>query len=108
MQPKAKPKRRWWRWAVLILLGLYVVFLGRPTYLVVRAWLGDHPVHEQLPEGQADDASRMQRTAVAEVARGLVLHLDGATVRIANIYHRPLSFIRELIVELWHEFHLGP
>lgn len=67
MQPKAKPKRRWWRWAVLILLGLYVVFLGRPTYLVVRAWLGDHPVHEQLPEGQADDASRMQRTAVAEV-----------------------------------------
>ena len=37
--------------------------------------------------------------------KGLLLHIDGATVQIANIYHRPLSYIQELITDLWDDFH---
>ncbi len=58
------------RWIGLTLIGLLVIAgvgAGRPTYLWMKAWLQDKPVTEVLPAGYADDASRLNRTAVAEV-----------------------------------------
>src|SRR5262245_39615189 len=52
------------------MVGLLVVasiFLGMPAYLGAKAWLGDKPVHDELPPGYVDDASRMNATHVAEV-----------------------------------------
>ncbi len=40
---------------------------GPPSVLWVRAWLRDRPAAEAVPAGFADDASRLNRTPVAEV-----------------------------------------
>lgn len=59
--------RRWGRWMFLILAAT-AFFVGcKPTYLWVKAWIGDNPVSENLPPGYVDDASRLNRTQVAEV-----------------------------------------
>ena len=51
----------------MIAAAAIVLFFGRPTYLVVRAWLRDQPANEPMVAGFTDDASRLNRTAVAEV-----------------------------------------
>src|SRR6476620_3810640 len=58
--------RRWALRIALVLSILFIVFLGRPTYLLIHAWWHDRPVAEKLSAGTADDASRMNRTAIAE------------------------------------------
>ncbi len=48
-------------------LAVAAAVCGRPASLWFRAWLHDAPVVETLPPGFVDDASRLNRTAVAEV-----------------------------------------
>jgi FAD/FMN-containing dehydrogenase len=48
-------------------LALVLVFFARPLFLMGRAWLRDHPAHADLERGFADDASRLNRTRVAEI-----------------------------------------
>ena len=67
-RPK-KPRRRLRRLgmaasAVLIVLG---ALYGKSAYLIARAWVHDRPVPDDVPAGFADDASRLNRTAVREV-----------------------------------------
>jgi FAD/FMN-containing dehydrogenase len=52
---------RLWSWP------RFVIFVGCPASLVTRAWVQDQPVVDHLPPGYVDDASRMNRTHVAEV-----------------------------------------
>jgi FAD/FMN-containing dehydrogenase len=62
-------KKRY-RSIALILLCLLVIagcLIGKPAYLWVNAWLHDQPRHEELPLGYTDDASRLNRTPVAEI-----------------------------------------
>lgn len=64
----ARPKcRRWAGLSFLILAAMGTVFGYRPAYLWLGAWFRDKPIAEQLPPGFVDDASRMNRTQVAEV-----------------------------------------
>src|SRR5215510_851921 len=56
------------------LIGLALVFaiamtvlFGKPLYFFINAWVRDKPVTKGLPPGYVDDASRMNRTHVAEV-----------------------------------------
>lgn len=69
MTPAGKPKR--WRRIVLrlaaVALLLSVVLLGRPTFLLTRAWVRDRPTPDRAEPGFADDASRLSRTPVREV-----------------------------------------
>ncbi len=48
-------------------LGALLVACGQPTFLLLRARFRDRPVPDDLPPNQADDASRLERTEVAEV-----------------------------------------
>jgi FAD/FMN-containing dehydrogenase len=50
--------------AALVLIAVGVA--GFPSFFWTRAWLGDKPVVEVLPAGYVDDASRLNRTHVAE------------------------------------------
>jgi FAD/FMN-containing dehydrogenase len=62
-----KPRRVWIRRASLLGLLVLVITLAVPSCLLMNAWLHDRPSHETTPPGFVDDASRMNRTAVAEV-----------------------------------------
>lgn len=53
-----------WVGLPLVLLG---VLVGRPAYLLGRAWLNDRPTTDPVTLGFADDASRLNRTPVREV-----------------------------------------
>jgi FAD/FMN-containing dehydrogenase len=44
-----------------------LILFGKPLYLIVGAWLRDKPAVEHLPPNYTDDASRMNRTRVAQV-----------------------------------------
>jgi FAD/FMN-containing dehydrogenase len=57
---------RWLR-VVLLLFLAASVFSCKPTYLWVKAWLGDQPASPALPSGFADDASHLNATPVAEI-----------------------------------------
>lgn len=57
---------RWLRFLLLPFVAV-VVFSCKPTYLWLKAWHGDHPVPYAVPAGFTDDASRLNRTRVAEV-----------------------------------------
>jgi FAD/FMN-containing dehydrogenase len=50
--------------AALVLVAAVVA--GIPSFFWTRAWLGDTPVVEVLPASYVDDASRLNRTHVAE------------------------------------------
>ncbi len=60
-------KKRLWLGGSLCLTGLFLVGFGQPLYLLSRAWYHDRPQHEAAPPGFTDDASRLNRTQVAEV-----------------------------------------
>jgi FAD/FMN-containing dehydrogenase len=62
-----RQKSRRWIGVLLVVLLATGVFLSRPTYLWVKAWLHDQPVPDDLPAGYVDDASRLNSTHVAEV-----------------------------------------
>ena len=55
------------RVGLLGVAGVLAMFIARPTYLVVNAWLHDRPALEITPAGFADDASRLNRTRIMEV-----------------------------------------
>ena len=57
------------RIAIGVLIGLLagVACIIRPGHLWFRVWLNDRPVRHRLPPSFVDDASRMNRTHVAEV-----------------------------------------
>ncbi|MFO0795879.1 MAG: FAD-binding oxidoreductase [Gemmataceae bacterium] len=59
--------RRAARWALLLTAVTAVGCCAQPAILWVGAWVRDRPVSDAVPPGFADDASRMNRTAVAEV-----------------------------------------
>lgn len=52
---------------LLLLLGLGVLLVGRPTLHVLRTVLGDEDQREAVPEGMFDDASRLNLSQVREV-----------------------------------------
>ncbi len=58
---------RWWVRAALLVLIAAVCTMSVPACFLFHTWWNDRPVLEELPPGYADDASRMNRTAVAEV-----------------------------------------
>ena len=63
-------KRKGFSWRIGLTLCLAIaltVLFGKPLYIFMHAWLRDKPVVEALPPGYIDDASRMNRTHVAEV-----------------------------------------
>lgn len=60
-------RRRRWLLTSSAALALVLIVFGRPTFLVVRAWLRDQPAPEEIPTGFTDDASRLNRTRVAEI-----------------------------------------
>lgn len=49
---------------VSLLLGCLI---GKPTFLVLNAWMHDRPTKDVLPPHHVDDASRQNRTEVAEI-----------------------------------------
>src|SRR5262249_24604820 len=53
--------------ALLVLAIIYVALMGRANFLWVRAWLRDRPAADDTPEGQLDDASRLNAPPVVEV-----------------------------------------
>ena len=65
----AKPRKKKYRWvlAALAITGVVTILVGRPVYLWSRAWLRDRPVVDEIRSDEVDDASRMNRTPVAEV-----------------------------------------
>jgi FAD/FMN-containing dehydrogenase len=68
--PKHRMPRRWPRrigLAVLTVLVVLFVLYGKSAFLIARAWVNDRPVPDDLPPGFADDASRLNLTAVREV-----------------------------------------
>lgn len=81
------------RWLGLT-FGLLVVvggFLGcRPSYLWIKAWIDDKPVSEPLPAGYTDDASRLNRTPVAEVW-SIPNDPSAAEAQLREILHRARS-----------------
>jgi FAD/FMN-containing dehydrogenase len=65
----AAPRRKTRRRLKLALAGFVLAaaaVMGCPSYFLSKAWLGDRPVAEVLPPGYVDDASRLNRTHVAE------------------------------------------
>src|SRR5207245_2181749 len=40
---------------------------GKPTYLLLKAWWKDRPHPDVRPPGYVDDASRLNKTRVAEI-----------------------------------------
>ena len=65
-----KRERKGFNWRIWLALGFIVALaaiFGKPLYLLMHAWMRDKPVVENLPAGYIDDASRMNRTHVAEV-----------------------------------------
>ncbi|HTU94110.1 MAG TPA: FAD-binding oxidoreductase [Gemmataceae bacterium] len=63
-----RTKFRRWAGPTFLMLAATGAFFGcKPMYLWVKAWLGDKPALEVLPPGYVDDASRLNRTLVAEV-----------------------------------------
>jgi FAD/FMN-containing dehydrogenase len=62
-------KKKTKRWLVGTALAALVVaaLLARPVFHLARTWWRDRPEVVILPEGVVDDASRMNRTGVAEV-----------------------------------------
>ena len=53
--------------AVVLLLLAVAIFLARPGYLWMTAWLNDKPARADLPPGFVDDASRLNQTHVSEL-----------------------------------------
>jgi FAD/FMN-containing dehydrogenase len=63
-------RRKRFIWWIGVTLGVAIaltVLFGKPLYLFIHALVRDKPVVEGLPPGYIDDASRMNRTRVAEV-----------------------------------------
>jgi hypothetical protein len=62
--------KRWVRavFCVLVLaLALSTWLAGPTTWRLAMAWFADKPMHQDLPKGYTDDASRMNATRVAQV-----------------------------------------
>ncbi len=59
--------RRFLRWTILIVLITLVAVFGQAGYLWLNAWVNDRPAPDVLTPGFTDDASRLNRTRVAEV-----------------------------------------
>jgi FAD/FMN-containing dehydrogenase len=53
--------------ALVLIIAVPLVFLGRPVYLWVDAWFKDRPTADELQSNHVDDASRLNNTHVAEV-----------------------------------------
>jgi FAD/FMN-containing dehydrogenase len=63
-------RRKRFIWPIGLALGFAIaltVLFGKPLYFFINAWLRDKPGAKGLPPGYVDDASRMNRTHVAEV-----------------------------------------
>jgi FAD/FMN-containing dehydrogenase len=59
--------RRWLVGLTLVFLIVVVAILGRPTFHLAHTLWNDRDDRAPLPEGMVDDASRLNRTTVAEV-----------------------------------------
>jgi FAD/FMN-containing dehydrogenase len=66
-QMKPKKRRRWIALSLVLLITGLGVYGCETAHLWVNTWLHDRPAPHDVPEGHADDASRMNRTRVAEV-----------------------------------------
>jgi FAD/FMN-containing dehydrogenase len=70
IRPEPAARRRRVRHRVKLALAGFVLIaaavMGCPSYFLSKAWLEDRPVREVLPPGYVDDASRLNRTHVAE------------------------------------------
>ena len=62
-----KKKTKRWLLGTALAALLVAVLLARPVFHLARTWWRDRPEVVILPKGVVDDASRMNRTGVAEV-----------------------------------------
>lgn len=81
--------RRWIRVTAPVFL-VAAIAVARPTYLWLRAWISDQPAQESLPAGFADDASRLNRTAVEEIW-AIPQERAAAETQLREILHRARS-----------------
>jgi len=59
-------RKRRWVWIPLIVLAIAFIFVGRPAFLLIRVAINDRDKRRQLPQGIADDVSRLNATHIAE------------------------------------------
>lgn len=76
-----------WVGSALLLLPLSAAILIGGGCLWVRAWFHDRPVAEAIVPGYADDASRMNRTAVAETVP-VAVDPRAAEDQLRDLLHR--------------------
>ncbi len=62
-----KKKTKRWLLGTALAALLVAALLAKPAFHLARTWWRDRPEIEILPDGVVDDASRMNRTDVAEV-----------------------------------------
>ena len=62
---RPRPRQMWW--TLIGGCGVVLLLTGRPAWHLVRTGLSDRNELEPLPAGMTDDASRLNRTSVAEV-----------------------------------------
>ena len=65
--PRNRRRRRQLTVALVVAVGLIAAFVARPAYHLIRTIRHDVNELQPLPQGFVDDASRMNRTPVAEV-----------------------------------------
>lgn len=78
---------RWSGITFVLLVAAILLTLGTSLSLWVGAWYQDRPDLEELPPGFVDDASRMNRTQVAEIWRAPA-DLATAETELRAILHR--------------------
>src|SRR5689334_22848028 len=63
----SKRAKRFWLLGIVAVIGIVVWLIGKPAYLLSRAWLMDRPVQDGVPPGIANDASRLNQTPIEEI-----------------------------------------
>jgi FAD/FMN-containing dehydrogenase len=76
--------RRRLRWGLLVIAGILVVLLAKPTIHLLRTASNDSGEQPRTPQGFVDDASRMNQTRVAEV-RKVSVETERAEQQLAEL-----------------------
>src|ERR1700728_2801183 len=60
-------RKRRWVWIPLLLLVIAFILVGRPAFFLTRVALFDRDERHSLPQGIADDVSRLNATHISEL-----------------------------------------
>ncbi len=60
-------RKRRWVWIPLLILGISLIFVGRPVFFLIHTALSDRDQRRPIQQGFADDASRLNATSIAEL-----------------------------------------